>query len=386
MRCGRRVQMRGDTRLVEGQRAVGAGLRQTIGEQQQPIARREDDPSLAEGRTGDDAQRRTRGPEFLDIAARAAQQRGVVAGVGVDERPRPQIQHGDEQRHELAAADVGPQHGVQPAAQVGRREGRCRRDAHRCLQVGHQQRRRRSLARHVGDAEPRVVLVDAPEIVVVAADHPRRLPVPRRRVSREDGQRLGQEAQLDLLGPREFFLLSFDGGLERGALLGTHRPDDAGDDRHQDTELDAVAPDQPGLPAGEQTERFADAEQHQGRHASGDDADQSEGEQQRQIALRLRQRRQASRHDRHGKAHHVAGDRRVDDGDQPRLQDPGPTTGEDHDQGRHRHRDEHRLALEGEHLAQRHAVQYDVGPRRGGPVRRNDKGADIGRCPPLPES
>ena len=67
------------------------------------------------------------------------------------------------------------------------------------LHIRHQQRRRHSLARHVGNAEGRVALAKLQYVEIVAADSPRRLPRDRNVKPIDVGQRLRHQRRLNLL-------------------------------------------------------------------------------------------------------------------------------------------------------------------------------------------
>ena len=76
---------------------------------------------------------------------------------------------------------------------------------HQSFQLGHVERRRRAFARHVGDQEAEPVALERQEVVVVAADFPRRGAVRRHRDARHLHLALRQQRHLDV--PRDAQLL-----------------------------------------------------------------------------------------------------------------------------------------------------------------------------------
>ena len=134
-------------------------------------------------------------------ALRADDERGRVAGRDVPERAQIAREHADEERHQLALAEVtmelvGPTQDVEcrPAHQRVRAEG--------VPHLPHQRRRRQTVARHVADHEDDVARGQDERVEPVAAhaDGGGGRQVPRRHAqTRQEREDLREERPLERL-------------------------------------------------------------------------------------------------------------------------------------------------------------------------------------------
>ena len=183
--AGRRAPRRcvAETAFAE-QLVVGVHrLADAVGEQQEDVARLERHRHLLEQPLETlavvelQAEHHAAGREHAGaadgVACRQVDDRRV-AGPRVGHRARLEIDDRVGHRDEAAAVEICRDDPVGRDEQLARRPMDLRQRQHQPLQLGHVERRRRALARHVGDQQADALVVERQEVVVVAADLARR--------------------------------------------------------------------------------------------------------------------------------------------------------------------------------------------------------------------
>ena len=117
-----------------------------------------------------------------------------MAGVRVQQAAVEDVREGEEERDVLAVLDRVVKEAVGPPHDGAHRQLVADQRGDRCANGRRQQRRRDALPHHVGDDHAPAVVADGDELVVVAADHQRRLVRARDVESRQVGRGPRQQA------------------------------------------------------------------------------------------------------------------------------------------------------------------------------------------------
>ena len=163
------------------------------------------EPLLEPGQPGNE----TVGRHDAHAAAAGDMDQRSVPGPGAGQHVPAGVEDGVHHRDEAAALHVAGQEAVDLYQQLPRRLVDAAERQHQALQLGHVERGRRALARHVGHQHAEPPLAQPDDVVVVAAHFPRRN-ARAADVEPRNGDRVArQERHLHLVGDAQLLLEPF---------------------------------------------------------------------------------------------------------------------------------------------------------------------------------